>query len=121
MSLSSIYRLTFARLDQQEYARRAGCLSIHKGNLMTVLGHSIPWGTRIGDRRSTDAKDGYAQFKTRLSARKTARQEAERAAIEVRWDAQREAVRPYRSDAARDMVTPSHAHSIAMTFHHFGA
>jgi hypothetical protein len=56
-----------------------------------------------------------------LSARKTARQEAERAAIEARWDAQREAVRPYRADAARDMVTPSHAHSIAMTFHHFGA
>jgi hypothetical protein len=92
-----------------------------KDIMMTVLGHSIPWGTRIGDRRSTDAKDWYAQFKTWLSARKTVRQEAERAAIEVRWDAQREAVRPYRADAARDMVTPSHAHSIAMTFHHFGA
>jgi hypothetical protein len=92
-----------------------------KDIIMTVLGHSIPWGTRIGDRRRTDAKGWYAQFKTRLSARKTAHQEAERAAIEVRWDAQREAVRPYRADAARDMVTPSHAHSVAMALHGLGA
>jgi hypothetical protein len=92
-----------------------------KDIMMTVLGHSIPWGMRIGDRRRTDAKDGYTPFKTWLSARKTARQEAERAAIEVRWDAQREAVRPYRADAAHDRVAPSHAHSIAMAFHHFGA
>jgi hypothetical protein len=92
-----------------------------KDIMMTVLGHSIPWGTRIGDRRSTDAKDGYAQCKTRLSARKTARQEAERAAIEGRWDAQREAVRPYRADAAHDMVTPLHAYSVAMALHGLGA
>jgi len=74
---------------------------------MTVLGHSIPWGTRIGDKRITDTKGWYAQFKTWLAARKAARQEAELAAIEARWDAQHEAIRPYRADAARDMVSSS--------------
>jgi hypothetical protein len=87
---------------------------------MTVLGHSIPWGTRIEDRRETDAKGWYAQFKTWLTARQTAHQEAERKAIEARWDAQREIFRPYRADAARDMVAPSHAHSVAMAFHGLG-
>jgi hypothetical protein len=122
MILFSIYRLTFARLDQQAYAWRAPSDHLFiKEITMTVLGHSIPWGTRIGEKRITDAKGRYAPFKSWLAARKTAQQEAEHKAIEARWDAQREAVRPYRADAARDMVTPSHAHSVAMAFHHFGA
>jgi hypothetical protein len=87
---------------------------------MTVLGYNIPWGTRIGDRRITDAKGRHAQFKAWLAARKTAPQKAERKAIEARWDARREAVRPYRADAARDMVAPAHAHSVAMAFHGLG-
>jgi hypothetical protein len=92
-----------------------------KDIMMTVFGHSIPWGTRIGDRRSTDAKDWYVPFKIWLSARKPVRQEAERVAIEARWDAQREALRPYRADAAHDMVTPLHAYSVAMALHGLGA
>ena len=76
---------------------------------MTVLGHSIPWGTHIGDRHTTDAKGWYAQFKTWLAARKVARQAAKR-----------EAAHAHYAGAVSDMVAPSHAHSVAMAFHGFG-
>jgi hypothetical protein len=88
---------------------------------MTVLGHSIPWGRHIGDRHTTDAKGRYAPFKTWLATRKAARQEPEPAALEAHWDAEHEAVRDHRADAACDMVAPSHPHLIAMAFHGIGA
>ena len=76
---------------------------------MTVLGHAIAWGTHIGDKRTTDAKGWYAQFKTWWANHKAARQEAKRAALNARWDARREAVRPFHAEAAINLVAPTHA------------
>ena len=87
---------------------------------MTVLGHTIAWGTHIGDRRTTDAKGWYAQCKTWWANHKAARQEAKRTACNTRWDARREAVRTPHADAACDMVA-SHAHSVAMALCALGA
>jgi hypothetical protein len=87
---------------------------------MTVLGHSIPWGTHIGDRRTTDAKSWYAQFKTWWADHKAAPQEAKRADLKAHWDAKREAVCTQSAGAASDMVAPSHAESIAMAFRDLG-
>ena len=68
---------------------------------MTVLGHSISWGTHIGDRRTTDAQSWYAQFKTWWADHKAAPQEAKHVALKAQW-------------------APAHAESIAMAFRDLG-
>ena len=40
---------------------------------MATHGHTTTWGMHIGVGRATDAKRRYAQFKTWLAARHTAR------------------------------------------------
>jgi hypothetical protein len=87
---------------------------------MTVLGHTIPWGTHVGAGRTTGAKGWYAQMKSWRAARKAARHEAQRAALQAQWDARREAVCTPRTGDASDMAAPSHAHSIAMAFRDLG-
>jgi hypothetical protein len=87
---------------------------------MTVLGHSITWGTHVGAGRATDAKSWYTPFKTWWADHKAARQESKRAALEAHWDARREAVCTPRAGAASDMMAPSHAHSVAMAFRDLG-
>jgi hypothetical protein len=59
---------------------------------MTVLGHTIPWGTHVGAERTPDAKSWYAQMKMWWAACKAARHEAKRAALKAHWDARREGV-----------------------------
>jgi hypothetical protein len=85
---------------------------------MTVLGHTIAWGTHIGDRHTADAKGWYASCKTWWANHKAARQAAQRAACRARWDARREVVRTPHADAAYDMVAP---HTVAMTLYALGA
>ena len=87
---------------------------------MTVLGHTITWGTHVGAERKTDAKSWYTQFKAWWADHKAARQEAKRVALKAHWDARREAVCTQSSGAACDMVAPSHAHSVAMAFRDLG-
>ena len=45
---------------------------------MTVLGHTLTWGTHVEAGRTTDAKGWYTKFKTWWANRKAARQEAKR-------------------------------------------
>jgi hypothetical protein len=87
---------------------------------MTVLGHTIAWGTHVGDERTTDAKGWYTQMKTWWAAHKTARQEAKRAALKTRWDAQHEAVRTPFTVTATDAMEPAHAHLVATAVREFG-
>ena len=87
---------------------------------MTVLGHTIPWGTHAGAGRTTDAKGWYAHMKMGRAARKAARRKAQRAALKASWDARREALCTPRAGTASDMVAPSHAHFIAMAFRDLG-
>jgi hypothetical protein len=87
---------------------------------MTVLGHSITWGTHIEAGRTTDAKGLYAQMKTWWADHNAAQQEAKRAALKVHWDARHEAVCTPRAGVASDMTAPLHADSIAMAFRDLG-
>jgi hypothetical protein len=76
---------------------------------MATQGHTVTLGTHIGIGRATDAKGWYALFKTWLAAR----HDASLSAMNAHWDARREAVRPYRADAAIDMVAPTHVDTTA--------
>ena len=76
---------------------------------MATHGHTTTWGMHIGVGRATDAKRWYAQFKTWLAARHTARL----ATLSAQWDARRETVHSFRADAAIDMVSPAHMDSTA--------
>ena len=69
---------------------------------MTMLGHTITWGTHIGAERTTGAKGWYAQMKTWWAAHKAARHETKRDALKAHWDARREAVRTPFTVAATD-------------------
>jgi hypothetical protein len=76
---------------------------------MAAHGHTTTWGTHIGVGRAPQRQGRYAQFKTWL----TARQNAKLATLRAQWDARREAVRPFRSDAAIDMVPAAYTDTTA--------
>jgi hypothetical protein len=79
---------------------------------MHANGHTTVWGTHIGVGRTRGARGWYQQIKEWGAAHKAARHEARLAALNTRWDATREAVRPLHADAASDMVASTHASSI---------
>jgi hypothetical protein len=72
---------------------------------MTVLGHTITWGTHIGSGRKSDAKGWYAQMKTRWGAHKTTQHEAGRTSFTV---------------TATDAMEPAHARLVATAFGDIG-
>ena len=83
---------------------------------MTMLGHTITWGTHIGAEHTTGAKGWYAQMKTWWAAHKAARHETKRDALKARWDVRHEAVRTPFTVTATDAMEPAHAQSVAMAF-----
>jgi hypothetical protein len=78
---------------------------------MSLHGHTITWGTHLGTGRANDARSWYAQIKEWWAVHKAARHAAKIAALQSRWDAKREAVRPLHADAAPDLVAPAHVFS----------
>jgi hypothetical protein len=88
---------------------------------MTAHNHTTAWGTHIGVERAMDAKGWYAQLKTWWASQKAARDGARLSALKARWDANREAVRSLRADAAIDMVAPAHAYSTTTAFCDLGS
>jgi hypothetical protein len=82
---------------------------------MRSHGHTITWGTHIGAGRARDAKGWYEHLKAWWTAHKAARHEAKLAAMAARWDAKREALTPFRAEAAADMVAAEHACSTMTT------
>ena len=78
---------------------------------MRAHGHAPVWRTHIGVGRATDGKGWYQQLSAWWADHKAARREANLASLNARWDARREAVRPLHTDAAIDMVAPTHAFS----------
>jgi hypothetical protein len=81
--------------------------------VMPSHGHTTVWGTHIGVGRTTETKGWYQQLKAWWTEHRTARREANLAALKARWDAKREAVRLQHADAAVDMLAPAHAFSTA--------
>jgi hypothetical protein len=80
---------------------------------MHANGPTTVWGTHIGVGRATDSKTWYQQLKEWWTAYKVAHQQATLEALHRCWDAQHEAVRPLRADAAIDMALAQGAFSIA--------
>ena len=84
---------------------------------MHAHGHTTVWGTHIGVGRARDAKGWYDHLKEWWAAHKAMRREARLATLSARWDAQREALKPFRAEAAADMVAAEHAFSTATTLY----
>jgi hypothetical protein len=78
---------------------------------MRAHGHTTVWRMHIGVGRAMDRKGWYQQLKAWWAAYKAARHDATLATLKARWDARREAVRPFHADAAVDMVASTHTFS----------
>jgi hypothetical protein len=76
---------------------------------MHANGHTTVWGTHLGVGRATDTKSWYQQVKDWWAAHQAARHDEKLATLRARWDARREAVRPFHANAAIDMVASTHA------------
>lgn len=76
--------------------------------------HGQPTVVGIPIGRARDAQGWYEQLKAWWRVHKVMRHEAEFAAIAARWDATREAVTPFRADAAPEMAAATGARSVAM-------
>jgi hypothetical protein len=78
---------------------------------MHANGQTTVWGTHLGVGRATDTKSWYQQVKDWWAAHQAARHDEKLATLRARWDARREAVRPFHADAAVDIVASTHTFS----------
>jgi hypothetical protein len=79
---------------------------MHEAKEMTMRSHgpAAVWGTSFDSGRDRDGKGWYQQLKEWWAARKAARQQAKLVALTNRWDAEHEAVKPLRADAAVEIA-----------------
>jgi hypothetical protein len=80
---------------------------------MRAQGHVLVWGTQAGKARASEAKGWYQQLKEWWAAHKATREQARMAAPEACWDAQHEAVRHLRAEAAPEMAAAQGALTVA--------
>jgi hypothetical protein len=71
------------------------------------------WRTHLGIGPARDRKRWYDQLRSWWTTHQAACQHARLATLQGRWDAQREAIRSLRADAAPDMIAPTHARATA--------
>ncbi|HSF32275.1 MAG TPA: hypothetical protein VLK82_17610 [Candidatus Tectomicrobia bacterium] len=84
---------------------------------MRSPGHATVWGTHIGIGRARGGAGWFQQLKDWWQAHKTARQQAKLAALNARWNAEREVIRPLRTESAAEMVAAEHAFSTAIALY----
>jgi hypothetical protein len=77
---------------------------------MMAHAHTTALGTHIGIGQATQG--WYTQVKTWLAGR----HDTKLATLNAHWDARHETVRPFRADAAIDMVASAHARSTTTAF-----
>jgi hypothetical protein len=79
---------------------------MHEAKEMTMRSHepTTVWGTALKDGRPRDANGWRQQLQAWRAARKAARQQAKLVALTNRWDAEHEAFRALRADAAVEMA-----------------
>ena len=71
------------------------------------------WGTHMGVGRASDAQGWFQPLREWWAAHTAARRQTRLAALSARWDAQHEAVRAPRADAASAMAAAHAALSVA--------
>jgi hypothetical protein len=71
------------------------------------------WGTHIGVGRSSGRTGWYQLLREWRAARAQARQQAKLDALQARWDAKREAVKPLRAEPAVEMAIAQGVLSLA--------
>jgi hypothetical protein len=81
-------------------------------SIMPAHGHPTVVGIPIG--RAGDAKGWSQQLHAWWATHRAARHAANLASLSTRWDATREAVTPFRADAAPEMAAAHGARSVAM-------
>jgi hypothetical protein len=86
---------------------------------MRSHGQATVWGTHIGVGRAPSGAGWYQQLRQWWDAHKAAREQAKLSALDARWDAQREAVRPLPAGTAADMVAAQHAFATATRLYGF--
>ena len=72
---------------------------------MRVHGQTITWGSQTDVGRARRRGRWYQQLREWWANHHAARQDAQVAAGERRWDARREVLRPLPADTALEMVT----------------
>ena len=80
---------------------------------MRSHGHTTVWGTHIGVGRSHESTSWYQQLKEWWAARASVRQQTKLAGLHACWDAEHEAVKPWRAEAAIEMAIARGALSMA--------
>jgi hypothetical protein len=80
---------------------------------MRSHGHAIVWGVHVDIGRARGSSGWYQQLKEWWAARKSSQQQAKLAALNARWDAERETLRPVRAEAALEMAIAQGALSLA--------
>jgi hypothetical protein len=76
--------------------------------------HGHPTVVGIPISRTGDTKGWSQQLRSWWTAHQAARHAAHLAALSTRWDARREAVSPFRADAAPEMAAATGARSVAI-------
>jgi hypothetical protein len=71
---------------------------------MRAQGQATIWEAHLGIGRTAGHAGWYQQLKEWWATRTAARRQARLAALHACWDAQHEAVRPLRADAAQEMA-----------------
>jgi hypothetical protein len=81
--------------------------------IMRSHAHATVWGTHIGTGRASGNTSWYQRLKEWWAGRASARQQIKLPALNTCWDAEHEAFKPLRAEAAIEMAIAQGALSIA--------
>jgi hypothetical protein len=80
---------------------------------MRAHGQVMVWGTHVGAGHAKGNAGWLQHLREWWAARKAARRQARLAALNACWDAEHEAIRPLRAEAAPEMAAAQGALTVA--------